>query len=61
MILTAKVRWKAASDKEGASIKNNDIYTLLPVTSFSGRYNIIGSRWISKIKATTPRRDASLS
>ena len=51
MTQPAKAHWKAASDKEMASLKKNYVFTLLPATSvFAGR-KIIGSRWFYKVKA----------
>ena len=51
MNLPAKTQWKAASDKEMASLKKNNVYTLLPVTSVPAGHKIIGSRWVYKAKA----------
>ena len=42
--LPAKAQWKAASDKELASLKKNNVYTHLPVTSDPAGYKMIGSR-----------------
>ena len=46
MTLPAKAQWKAASDKEMASLKKNNVYTLLPATSVPAGHKIIGSRWV---------------
>ena len=46
MNLPAKTQWKAASDKEMASLKKNNVYTLLPATSVPAGHKIIGSRWV---------------
>ena len=52
MTLPAKAQWKAASDKEMASLKKNNVYTLLPATSVPAGHKIIGSsRWVYKVKA----------
>ena len=51
MTLPAKAQWKAASDKEIASLKKYNIYTLLPTTSVPAGHKIIGSRWVYKVKA----------
>ena len=51
MTLPAKAQWKAASDKEMASLKMNNVYTLLPATSVLAGHKIIGSRWVHKVKA----------
>ena len=47
--LSAKAQWKAASDKEMASLKNINVYTLLPATSVPAGHKIIGSRWVYKV------------
>ena len=49
--LPAKAQWKAASDKEMASLKNDNVDTLLPATSVPAGHKIIGSRWVYKVKA----------
>ena len=51
MTLPAKAQWKAASDKEVASLKKNNVYTLVPVTAVPADHKIIGSRWVYKVKA----------
>ena len=51
MALPAKAQWKAASDKEMARLKKNNVYTLLPATSVPAGHKIIGSRWACKVKA----------
>ncbi|CAN0562946.1 unnamed protein product, partial [Laminaria digitata] len=51
MTLPAKAQLKAASDKEMASLKKNNVYTLLPATSVPAGHKIIGSRWVYKVKA----------
>ena len=50
MTLPAKAQWKAASDKEMASLKMNNVYTLLPATSVPAGHKIVGSRWVYKVK-----------
>ena len=42
--LSAKAQWKAASDKEMASLKNINVYTLLPATSVPAGHKVIDSR-----------------
>lgn len=42
MTLPVKAQWKAVSDKEVASQKKNNVYTLLPMTT---SHHIVGSRW----------------
>ena len=49
--LPAKTHWKAASGKEATSLKNNNIYTVLPATTNPTDHKIFDSRWIHKFKA----------
>ena len=56
MTLPAKAQSKAASDKEAASLKKNNVYTLLLVTSVPAGHKIIGSRWVYKVKADNSHR-----
>ena len=51
MTLPAKSQWKSAPDKEMASLKNNDVYTLLSATSVLAGHKILGNRWVYKVKA----------
>ena len=51
MTLPAKAHGKAASDKEVASLKKNNVYTLVPATAVPAGHKIIGSRWVYKVKA----------
>ena len=51
MTLPAKAHCKAASDKEVASLKNNNVYTLVLATAVPAGHKIIGSRWVYKVKA----------
>ena len=51
MTLQAKAHWKATSDKEVASLKNNNVYTLVPATAVPAGHKIVGSRWVYKVKA----------
>ena len=51
MALPAKAHWKAASDKEVASLKKNNVYTLVPATAVPAGHMIVGSRWMYKVKA----------
>ena len=46
-----KKHWKAASDKEVASLKKNNVYTLVPATAVPAGHKIVGSRWVYKVKA----------
>ena len=52
----AKLEWKMASDKEVASLKRNNVYTPLPVISVSSGHNIIGGRWVHKVRADNLRK-----
>ena len=54
MTLPTKAQWKAAPDKEVASLKRNKVYTLLPMTAVPTGHKIIGSRWVYKVKADNP-------
>ena len=51
MTLPAKAHWKAASDKEVARLKKNNVYTLVPATAVPADHKIVGSRWVYKVKA----------
>ena len=51
MTLPAKAQWKAASDKEMASLKKNNVYILLPATFVPEGHKIIGRRWVYKVNA----------
>ena len=51
MTLPAKAHWKVASDKEVASLKRNNVYTLVPATVVPAGHTIVGSRWVYKVKA----------
>ena len=44
MTPSAKAQWNAASDKEMAILKNNNVYTLLPATSVPAGHKVIDSR-----------------
>ena len=51
MTLPTKAHWKVASDEEVASLKKNNVYTLVPATAVPAGHKIIGSRWAYKVKA----------
>ena len=51
MTLPEKAHWKAASDKEVARLKKNNVYTLVPTAAVPIGHKIIGSRWVYKVKA----------
>ena len=51
MTLPAKAHWKAASGKEVASLRKNNVYTLVPATAVPAGHKIVGSRWVYKVKA----------
>ena len=40
-----------SSDKEVASLKKNNVYTLVPASAVPTGHKIIDSRWIYKVKA----------
>ena len=44
-------RWKAAADKEIASLKKHGVYELVPASSVPAGQNMVGSRWVNKTKA----------
>ena len=54
MTLPAKTHWKAASDSRVASLKKNNVYTLVPATAVPAGHKIVGSRWVYKVKADKP-------
>ena len=56
MTLPAKAQWEAASDTEMASLKKNNVYTLLPATSVPAGHKVIGSRWVYKVKADSSHK-----
>ena len=51
MSLPQAARWKAAADKEIASLKKHGVYELEPACSVLAGQNVVGSRWVNKIKA----------
>ena len=51
MTLPVTVHWKAASDNEVASLQKNNVYTLVLATAVPTSHEIIGSRWVYKVKA----------
>ena len=61
MILPAKAHWKVTSDKEVASLKKNNAYTLVPATAVPAGHKIVGSRWVHKVKAAPTRGESSCS
>ena len=44
-------QWTAAMNKELASLKENDVYDLIPRTFVSAGCKVIGSRWVFKVKS----------
>ena len=42
--------WKAASDKEMKSLQNLKVYTLVPFSEILLRQEVIGSKWVYKMK-----------
>ena len=59
MTLPTKAHWKAVSDKEVASLKKNNVYTLVPATTVPAGHKIVGSRWVYKVKADKSYKGAS--
>ena len=51
MSLPQAARWKAAADKEIASLKKHGVYGLEPASSVPAGHKVVGSRWVNKIKA----------
>ena len=51
MDLPQAERWKAASDREAASLEEHGVYELIPITSVPTGQRVIGTRWVNKIKA----------
>ena len=60
MTLPAKAHWKAASDKEVASLKKNNVYTLVPAAAVPADHKIVGSRWVNKVKAAKSYKGRSV-
>ena len=51
MSLPQATRWKAAADKEIASLKKHVVYEMVPASSVPAGLKVVGSRWVNKIKA----------
>ena len=51
MGLPQAARWKAASNREVASLEKHGVYELIPIASVSTGQRMIGTWWLSKIKA----------
>ena len=51
MTLPQAARWKAASDKEITSLEKCGVYELVTITSVPNGRNVVGTRWVCKIKA----------
>ena len=51
MALPQAARWKAAAEKKTASLKEEGVYELVPASSVPVEQNVVGSRWVNKIKA----------
>ena len=49
--LLQAARWKAAADKEIASLKKHGVHELVLASSVPAGQKVIGSRWVNKIKA----------
>ena len=51
MGLPQAVRLKAPSDKTIKSLVKHGVFNLVPITSASARRQVVGTRWVFKIKA----------
>ena len=51
MSLPQAARWKAAADKDIASLKKPGVYEIVPASFVPARQKVVGSRWVNKIKA----------
>ncbi|CAN0351698.1 unnamed protein product, partial [Ascophyllum nodosum] len=49
--LPQAARWKVASDNEIESMEKHGVYELVPITSVPNVRNVVGTRWVYKIKA----------
>ena len=56
MPLPANAHRRAASDKEIASLKKNNVYTLVPAIAVPAGHTIVGSRWVYKARPSNPTR-----
>lgn len=50
MALPQAAHWKAASDKEIASMDKHGVYELVPITAVPTGQRVVGTRWINSIK-----------
>ena len=51
MVLPQTAGWKAASDKEIASLEKHGVFNLVPITSVPARHKVFDTRWVVEIKA----------
>ena len=51
MGLPQAARWKAASNREVASLEKHGVYELIPIVSVPTGQRVIGTLWVSKVKA----------
>ena len=58
--LPAKAQWKSTSEKEMASLKNNNVYTLLPATFAPVGHGITAVDGFTRSRWATHTRDALL-
>ena len=61
MTLPAKAHGTAASDREVASLKKNNAYTLVPAPAVPTGLKIIGSTWTSKVKADKSYKEQAVA
>ena len=51
MGLPQAARWKTVSDKVIANLEKHAVFNLVPITSVPAGHNVVGTKWMLKIKA----------
>ena len=51
MSLPKAAYWKEAADKEIQSLEKHGVYELVPISFVPSSQNVVGTRWVNKIKA----------
>ena len=51
MDLHQVAHWKAAPEEKTVSLEKLGVFELVPITSVPARHNLVGTRWVLKIKA----------
>ena len=51
MSLPKAAYWKEAADKEIQSLEKHGVYELVPMLFVPSSQNVVGTRWVNKIKA----------